>query len=37
VVRYGAIRALHEGRMAIAHDDLVKGIARELIKEGKTI
>lgn len=37
VVRYGAIRALHEGRTAISHDDLVKGIARELIKEGKTI
>lgn len=37
VVRYGAIRALHMGRDAISHDDLVKGIAKELIKEGKTI
>lgn len=37
VVRYGAIRALHMGRQAICHDDLVKGIAKELIKEGKTI
>jgi AAA+ superfamily predicted ATPase len=37
VVRYGAIRALHMGREAISHDDLVKGVAKELIKEGKTI
>lgn len=37
VVRYGAIRALRMGREAIAHDDLVKGITKELIKEGKTI
>ena len=37
VVRYGAIRALHMGREAISHEDLVKGIAKELIKEGKTI
>lgn len=37
VVRYGAIRALHNGRESISHDDLVKGIAKELIKEGKTI
>jgi hypothetical protein len=37
VVRYGAIRALHMGRDAISHDDLVKGLAKELIKEGKTI
>lgn len=37
VVRYGAIRALKDGREAVSHDDLVKGIARELIKEGKTI
>lgn len=37
VVRYGAIRALHRGRDAIAQEDLVKGIAKELIKEGKTI
>jgi len=37
VVRYGAIRALQMGRDAISHEDLVKGIAKELIKEGKTI
>lgn len=37
VVRYGAIRALHSGRQAISYDDLVKGISKELIKEGKTI
>ncbi len=37
VVRYGAIRALHLGRQAISHDDLVRGIGKELIKEGKTI
>lgn len=37
VVRYGAIRALQMGREAISHDDLVKGIAKELLKEGKTI
>jgi AAA+ superfamily predicted ATPase len=37
VVRYGAIRALHLGRDAISLDDLVKGITKELIKEGKTI
>jgi hypothetical protein len=37
VVRYGAIRALHMGREAISYDDLVKGIGKELIKEGKTI
>lgn len=37
VVRYGAIRALQMGREAISHDDLVKGIGKELVKEGKTI
>lgn len=37
VVRYGAIRALQMGRKAISHDDLVKGIVKELVKEGKTI
>lgn len=37
VVRYGAIRALQMGREAISGDDLLKGIAKELIKEGKTI
>jgi hypothetical protein len=37
IVRYGAIRALHARRGAISHDDLLKGVAKELIKEGKTI
>ncbi len=37
VVRYAAIRALQMGRDVIIHDDLVKGVAKELIKEGKTI
>ena len=37
VVRYGAIRALQMGRRALSHEDLVRGIARELMKEGKTI
>jgi SpoVK/Ycf46/Vps4 family AAA+-type ATPase len=37
VVRYGAIRALQNSENAISADDLVKGIARELRKEGKTI
>lgn len=37
VVRYAAVRALHEGRDALIRDDLLKGIARELSKEGKTL
>ena len=37
VVRYGAIWALQMQRGAISGRDLVKGIARELRKEGKTI
>lgn len=37
VVRYGAVRALHQGRHAISGEDLAKGVAKELIKEGKTI
>ncbi len=37
VVRYGAIWALQNNREAISHGDLVKGIAKELRKEGKTI
>ena len=37
IVRYGAIRALHSQRNAITHEDLIKGVAKELIKEGKTI
>ena len=37
VVRYGAIRALQNNREEISQFDLVKGIAKELRKEGKTI
>jgi hypothetical protein len=37
VVRYGAISALQMNRSCINRDDLVKGVARELRKEGKTI
>ncbi len=37
VVRYGAVRALQEKRESILGDDLVCGIAKELIKEGKTL
>ncbi|NNM82124.1 MAG: ATP-binding protein [Burkholderiales bacterium] len=37
VVRYAAIRALNMGRNAISHEDLAKGVAKELIKEGKTV
>lgn len=37
VVRYAAIRALRMQRDSIAYDDLLKGINKELAKEGKTI
>ncbi len=37
VVRYGAVRALQEKRELIRGEDLVCGIAKELIKEGKTL
>lgn len=37
VVRYGAISALQMNRNNINRDDLVKGVAKELRKEGKTI
>jgi AAA+ superfamily predicted ATPase len=37
VVRYAAIRALQNDRDAVSHTDLVKGIAKELRKEGKMI
>ena len=37
VVRYGAIRALQKNTDAIAGADLIKGIAKELRKEGKTV
>ena len=37
VVRYGAISALQMKRTSINREDLVKGVVRELRKEGKTI
>ena len=37
VVRYGALRALQDKRDSISHDDLRRGIVKELRKEGKTI
>lgn len=37
VVRYGAIHALRYRDGVICHDDLVKGIMRELLKEGRTL
>ena len=37
VVRYGAISALQMQRDSIDREDLVRGVARELRKEGKTI
>ncbi len=37
VVRYGAISALQMKRETINREDLVKGVARELRKEGKTL
>ncbi|HEY6897931.1 MAG TPA: ATP-binding protein [Rhodocyclaceae bacterium] len=37
VVRYGAICAMRRGRDFISGDDLVKGIIREFVKDGKTI
>jgi len=37
VVRYGAISALQNNRSSIDLDDLVKGVSKELRKEGKTI
>jgi len=37
VVRYGAISALQLKRNRISRDDLVKGVAKELRKEGKTV
>ncbi len=36
VLRYAAIQALKNGKEAIAFEDLIKGISKELIKEGKT-
>jgi len=37
VVRYGAISALQAGRDKIHHNDLVRGITKELRKEGRTL
>ncbi|HKJ50524.1 MAG TPA: ATP-binding protein [Gammaproteobacteria bacterium] len=37
VVRYGAISALQNNRSSIELDDLVKGVSKELRKEGKTV
>ncbi len=37
VVRYAAIKALQRGRKAIGAQDLIKGISKELMKEGKTL
>ena len=37
VVRYGAISALQMNRTSISRDDLVKGVTKELRKEGKTV
>ncbi|MCP4983815.1 MAG: ATP-binding protein [Gammaproteobacteria bacterium] len=37
VVRYGAISALQMNRDSINREDLVKGVTKELRKEGKTI
>ncbi len=37
VVRYGAIRALQSGRKCISQAQLIKGITKELRKEGKTL
>lgn len=36
VVRYAAIKALRQSRDAIVHDDLLRGIRKELIKDGWT-
>lgn len=37
VARYAAIRAVKNGRPHIAQDDLIAGIGRELMKDGKTL
>ena len=37
VVRYGAVKALREGRSRIQPEDLVAGISKEMIKEGKAL
>lgn len=35
VIRFAAVHALQQGRRSIQHEDLEKGISRELRKEGK--
>jgi Cdc6-like AAA superfamily ATPase len=35
-LRYAAVHALKRGKDRIAEDDLIKGISRELVKEGRT-
>ena len=37
VARYAAIRAVRMNRNTIAQDDLIKGISKELLKEGRTL
>jgi SpoVK/Ycf46/Vps4 family AAA+-type ATPase len=37
VVRYAAMRAERQARQAICKDDLLRGIKKEFIKEGRTI
>ncbi|MFZ4875524.1 ATP-binding protein [Janthinobacterium sp. Mn2066] len=37
VARYAAIRAVKQGREYIVQDDLIAGIGKELIKDGKTL
>ena len=37
VVRFAALSALRNGRETINHHDLIKGVTKELRKEGKTI
>ncbi len=36
-VRYGAIRAIRTKRDEILQDDLIKGVTKELLKEGRTL
>ncbi len=37
VAHYGAIRALQRSEGQVTHRDLIKGVSRELMKEGKTV
>lgn len=36
-VRYGAISAIRVERDEVTQDDLVKGVVKELLKEGRTL